>query len=135
MKAGREHAVPLSDRATAILSDVREIADGSGLVFPTSRRGRPMSDSSLSKLLRENGVGAVPHGFRSSFRDWCGEATNTPREVAEACLAHATGNQIEAAYARSDLLAKRRALMERWAGYLSGSSGAVVPIGEARRRV
>ena len=128
MKAGREHKVPLSDRALAILAEVRELADGSGLAFPATRYGRPMSDSSLSKLLRENSIAAVPHGFRSSFRDWCGEATNAPREVAEACLAHTTSNQVEAAYARSDLIAKRRALMQRWADYLSGASADVVPM-------
>ena len=126
MKAGREHKVPLSSRALAILTEARALADGSGLVFPATRYGRPLSDSSISKLLRENGIAAVPHGFRSSFRDWCGELTNSPREVAEACLAHTTANQVEAAYARSDLIAKRRALMQRWAEYLAGASADVV---------
>ena len=133
MKTGREHVVPLSDRALAVLAEAREMADGSGLVFPATRYGRPMSDSSLSKLLRENGIAAVPHGFRSSFRDWCGEATNAPREVAEACLAHTTANAVEAAYARSDLIGKRRALTQQWADYLAGGRGTVIAIGEARR--
>lgn len=74
-----------------------------------------MSDSTLSKLLRELGIGAVPHGFRSTFRDWCGEMTNAPREVAEAALGHKVGNVVERAYARSDLFEKRRALVESWA--------------------
>ena len=123
---------PSPDRALAVLAEAREIADGSGLVFPATRYGRPMSDSSLSKLLRENGIAAVPHGFRSSFRDWCGEATNAPREVAEASLAHATANRVEAAYARSDLLGKRRALMQQWADYLAGGRGTVIAIGSRR---
>ena len=132
-KTGRPHAVPLSGRAVAVLAEAREVSDGSGLVFPSTRPGRPLSDSSLSKLLRENGIEAVPHGFRSSFRDWCSERTNAPREVAEAALAHVVANQVEAAYARSDLFDKRRALMQRWADYLAGKTAAVVAIGKARR--
>ena len=102
MKAKREHRVPLSDRAVEVLQQAREIADGSGLVFPTPT-GKALSDSTLSKLIRELCVAAVPHGFRSSFRDWCSECSNVPREVAEAVLAHVVRNKAEAAYARSDL--------------------------------
>ena len=124
-KTGRELRVPLSARAATVLADAAEIADGSGLAFP-SPRGKPLSDSTLSKLVRELGIEAVPHGFRSSFRDWCGERTNAPREVAEAALGHAVGNQVEAAYARSDLFDKRRALMESWARYLNPTKAGVI---------
>lgn len=97
------------------------------LLFPTAT-GRKMSDSTLSKLLRELGVGTVPHGFRSTFRDWCGEMTNAPREVAEAALGHKVGNVVEQAYARSDLFEKRRALMESWARYLGREAGDVIQL-------
>ena len=79
-----------------------------------------MSDNTLSKLLRDLGINAVPHGFRSSFRDWCGESGQS-RELAEAALAHTIRNKPEAAYARTDLLEGRRGLMEAWSGYLAGA--------------
>lgn len=120
MKAGFEHRVPLSSAATAALTEAREIVDGSSLLFP-SVQGKPMSDATLSKLLRENNVGAVPHGFRSSFRDWAAENTSFHREVLEAALAHQVANKVEAAYFRTDLLEKRRALMQQW-GSLPGVS-------------
>ena len=116
MKAGKEHRVPLSGRALVVLNEARELADSSGLIFP-STTGRKLSDSTLSKLLRESEINAVPHGFRSSFRDWCGD-TGVDREVAEASLAHVVKNQVEAAYARSDLLERRRTVMQEWADYL-----------------
>ena len=128
MKAAREHRVPLSARALAILDEVRGFDDGSGLIFPSSRRGRPMNASRLWKPLQAVGIDTTLHGFRSSFRDWCGEATNTPREVAEAALAHVVSNAAEAAYARSDLFEKRRALMDRWAAFITGQAGVVVPM-------
>ena len=118
MKAGTEHRVPLSSSAMAVLAEAAGIADHTGLVFP-SVTGKPMSDSTLSKLLKENNVGAVPHGFRSSFRDWAAERTSFHREVLEAALAHQVANKVEAAYFRSDLLEKRRELMQQWADYLS----------------
>ena len=123
MKAKRDHRVPLSGRALAILHDVQRLSDGTGLVF-RSLRGRPLSDMTLSKLIKELGIAAVPHGFRSSFRDWAAEQTNTPREVVEAALAHTVRNPTEAAYARSDLFERRRRLMDEWAAYLSGTHGA-----------
>ena len=95
MKGRRDHRVPLSDRAMAILGEARELADGSGLVFP-SPRGRPLSDSTLSKLLRELEIEAVPHGYRSSFRDWTAERSNAPREVCELALAHVNSDRVEA---------------------------------------
>ena len=128
MKAKRDHRVPLSWRALAILRDVQSLGAGAGLVFP-SPRGKPLSDMTLSKLIKELGIAAVPHGFRSSFRDWAAEQTTTPREVVEAALAHTVRNPTEAAYARSDLFDRRRRLMDDWAGYLNGQpkSHAVDP--------
>ena len=116
MKAGDEHRVPLSNAALAVL-EAQDIADDSGLLFP-SVRGKLMSDVTLSKLLRENGVPAVPHGFRSSFRDWAAEKTAFPRAVMEAALAHRVADEVEAAYFRTDLLEKRRELMEQWANFI-----------------
>ena len=125
MKAKRDHRVPLSARAVAILTEARGRSDGTALVF-CSPRGKPLSDMTLSKLIKELGIAAVPHGFRSSFRDWAAERTNTPREVIEAALAHTVRNPTEAAYARSDLFERRRRLMDDWATYLSGVRGHVV---------
>ena len=128
MKTKRAHRVPLSGRALAILAEADDLADASGLIFP-SPRGKPLSDATLSKLIRELGINAVPHGFRSSFRDWVSESTNAPREVAEAALAHVVRSQVEAAYARSDLFDKRCKLMDRWAAYLNAdAAGRVVPM-------
>ncbi len=127
MKAGREHRVPLSARALAVLREAMEYRDGSGLVFP-SARGRLQSDSTMSKLLRETGIEAVPHGFRSSFRDWAGERTHTPHAVMEAALAHTIRDKAEAAYARSDLLDKRRDLMDAWARFVTMDTRKVVAI-------
>ena len=121
MKAKRDHRVPLSGRTLAILHDARRRSDGTGLVF-RSPRGKPLSDMTLSKLIKELGIAAVPHGFRSSFRDWAAERTNTPREVVEAALAHTVRNPTEAAYARSDLFERRRRLMDDWAAYLTGGA-------------
>ena len=120
MKAKRDHRVPLSGRALAILYDVQKLSDGTGLVF-RSLRGKPLSAVTLPRLTKELGIAAVPHGFRSSFRDWAAERTNTPREVVEAALAHTVQNPTEAAYARSDLFERRRRLMDGWASYLSGA--------------
>jgi integrase len=114
MKAGVEHRVPLSARAIELLG-----TPGEGLIFPGPRTGRPLSDMSLTMPLRRAGLGVTMHGFRTSFRVWCAEATSTPREVAEAALAHLVRDQTEAAYARSDLFEKRRELMNQWASFLS----------------
>ena len=91
---------------------------------PPMRRGRPLSNVTLSKLLKEQGINAVPHGFRSSFRDWAAEKTNADHAVIELCLAHAVGSAVERAYRRSDLLAKRRRLMAQWAAYVTGTASA-----------
>ena len=118
MKTGVEHRVPLSGAALVVLSKARPLADGSDLVFPSPvAPGRPLSDMTLTKILRTTGLSdrATVHGFRSSFKVWCMERTDTPWAVSEAALAHTLGGSTEQAYARSDLFEKRRALMQRWA--------------------
>lgn len=141
MKAGREHRAPLSGAALALLLDQLPDDDGQpdadALVFPGQRQGKPLSDMTLSVLVRgmatdglkegepprwrdATGRIPVPHGFRSSFRDWCGEATSHPREVVEAALAHTLESKTEAAYRRGDAFEKRRALMADWAAFLAG---------------
>ncbi len=117
MKAKREHRVPLCGRALEILDAARALGDGNPHVFPM-RSGRPISASTLVKTLQNLRVAAVPHGFRSSFRDWAAEKTDHPREVIEAALAHVVQNKVEAAYARSDLFERRRLLMDDWSEYL-----------------
>ena len=118
MKAKLEHRVPLALEALRVLDQARELADKSELVFPSST-GRVLSDSTLSKLVRELGISAVPHGFRSSFRDWAAECTDAPREVCELALAHVNNDRVEAAYRRSDLFERRRDLMAAWAAYVT----------------
>ena len=115
-KTGKPHRVPLSTRALELLTDATTIADASGLLFP-SPTGRTLSDATISKLLKERNIGAVPHGFRSSFRSWCAD-TGVAREVAEAALGH-TVTGVEGAYQRSDLLDRRRQLMHEWAHYVT----------------
>ena len=118
MKAKREHRVPLCGRAVELLDAARTLGGGDGLVFPM-RSGRPIAASTLPKMLHLHGIAAVAHGFRSSFRDWAAERTDHSREVIEAALAHVAGNKVEAAYARSDLFERRRALMDDWEAYLA----------------
>ncbi len=120
MKAKREHRVPLCGGALEILDAARALGNGNPHVFPM-RSGRPISASTLLKTLNDLRVAAVPHGFRSSFRDWAAEETDHPREVIEAALAHVVQNKVEAAYARSDLFERRRRLMDDWAAYLAAT--------------
>ena len=126
MKAKREHRVPLCGRALEVLDAARTLGDGNPLVFPM-RSGRAISPSTLPKMLQYHEVAAVPHGFRSSFRDWAAEKTDHPREVIEAALAHVVQNKVEAAYARSDLFERRRRLMDDWAEYLDSQHRSDVP--------
>lgn len=120
MKAEREHVVPLSGPALSILRRCRELRIGDEtLIFPGIRRGQPMSDMTLTKLVRELGVAVTVHGFRSSFRDWVSEETEVQGDIAEAALAHIVQNKTEAAYRRGNLLQKRRTLMKDWARYCS----------------
>lgn len=130
MKAGREHRVPLSPRCVEILEQMkafRRTQDATALVFEGARQGRPMADMTLLMTLRRAKINCTIHGFRSSFRDWCSEATNTPREVAEAALAHVVGG-VEGAYARTDHYDRRVTLMARWAAFVTGEDNVVVPI-------
>ena len=99
----------------------RSATNSRELVFP-SRTGRPLDRAALSRLARQLGIGAVPHGFRSSFRDWAAECSDAPREVCELALAHVNTNAIEAAYRRTDLFERRRVLMEQWAAFLAESA-------------
>ncbi len=121
-KAKREHRVPLTRRAEQILDAARAAGNGGPLVFP-SARGKRINDTALSGLLRTLEIPAVPHGFRSTFRDWAAEETNHPREVVEAALAHVVQNKVEAAYARSDLFERRRQLMDDWTAYVVDGTG------------
>lgn len=132
MKAGKEHRVPLSPAALALLRALPRMA-GTELVFPAPRGG-PLSNMTLAAVLRRMGVAAVPHGFRSTFRDWAGESTNYPNEVCEMALAHAIGNKAEAAYRRGDLFEKRRRLMNDWAAFCAKPQGRaqVIPIKRQR---
>jgi integrase len=124
MKAGREHVVPLSAQAVALFermkSHRREHTD---LVFPGQKRGKPLSDMTLTKALRDMGLTVTAHGFRSTFRDWVAEKTNWPAELAEAALAHVVADKTVAAYQRGAMLEKRRDLMAAWAGYCHGERG------------
>ena len=124
MKSNRPHRVPLSNAALDVLRRARELSDDSGLVFP-SARGRPLSNMTLTKILRTTGLAdrTTTHGFRTSFKTWTMEQTSTPWAVGEAALAHTLGNSTEQAYARSDLFERRRTLMQQWADYLGGKSG------------
>ena len=126
-KAGREHRVPLSGRAMGILKKLAGAETGE-FIFPGRRLEGPLSSMALAQVLhRMNREGVTVHGFRSAFRDWCGEETHFPREIAEAALAHVTGDKTEAAYRRGDALEKRRALMEAWASYCEASTN-VLPL-------
>ena len=123
MKAGMEHRVPLSGQALDLLGEASALRDESGLVFPSPLKpGSPMSDMTLTKVLRSTGLAerTTVHGLRSSFKNWTLEQTDAPWAVSEAALAHVLGNSTEQAYARSDLFERRRALMQRWADYLTG---------------
>jgi integrase len=117
MKAGREHRVPLSPMAVAIVEQMKECRE-SEFAFPGGKRGKPLSNMAMLKALGRMGRhDLTAHGFRSTFRDWAAERTNFPREVAEAALAHTIGDKVEAAYRRGDLFRKRRQLMEAWARF------------------
>jgi integrase len=142
MKGGREHRVPLSEAALAVLEKVRPLAltkdgtpDPAAPVFPGPRRALPMSNMVFLMLLRRmKRDDLTAHGFRSTFSDWAAERTAYPREVVEMALAHAAENKVEAAYRRGDLFEKRRMLMESWAGFCYAPAGAtILTIGAGRR--
>lgn len=134
MKAGREHRVPLSPRAVEMLTELAELRTGpDAYVFPGQKQGRPLSVMAMDMLLRRMNIDFTVHGFRSSFRDWAGEETAFPREVAEAALAHVVGDETERAYRRGDALEKRRKLMLAWAHYCEHKPANVVPIKRPKR--
>lgn len=130
MKAGKEHRVPLSARVIKILreQEAQRIEDAE-LVFPAPRGGM-LSDMTMTAVMRRMEVNAVPHGFRSTFRDWASERTNYPHHVAEMALAHSIGDKVEAAYRRGDLFDKRRRMMDEWSKFCDAiqQHGEVVPI-------
>lgn len=128
MKASKEHRVPLSKRAVELLRAMPRMA-GSDFVFPAARGGQ-LSDNAISQLLRRMKVDAVPHGFRSTFRDWAAERTTYPQHVAEMALAHTIGDKVEAAYRRGDLFDKRKKMMADWAKFIT--TPAVVPTRRAK---
>jgi integrase len=134
MKAGREHRVPLSARAIAILRQLEKLKAGE-FVFPGQARNKPLSNMAMEMVLRRMNVeDATVHGFRSSFRDWAGNVSNFPREVVETALAHVIGDKAEQAYRRGDALEKRRKLMDAWASYCEPKKGGnVVQIGNRSR--
>ena len=141
MKARGEHRVPLTQPALKVLLAVPRIARNP-YVFPGTRNGRPMSEGALLKLMQRLGYGIrkdrgdyVPHGFRSTFRDWAGEVSSFPHDVCEMALDHAIANKVEAAYRRGDLFDKRRVMMAAWADWCGKGSGAkVLPIAPRRAR-
>jgi integrase len=142
MKGDREHRIPLSEPALDVLKEMaqaRVSSDLGALVFPGRDAGRPLSDMSLTAVLRRMKRGDLTaHGFRSTFRDWVAEATAYPAELAEMALSHAVGNKVEAAYRRGDLFEKRRRLMDEWADYCSlphtGASANVLSLRRGRHR-
>lgn len=127
-EAGVEHVVPLSDSAIALLEKLAIIRQND-FVFP-GRHGRLNKIALFAVLRRMRRGDLTTHGFRSSFRDWCGDMTNHPRDIAEACPAHRTGDATEQAYRRSSAIEKRRQLMQAWAAFCSAPApaGAVIPI-------
>jgi integrase len=133
MKAGQPHRVPLSEPALALLREQAKLKDGSGLVFLGQRKHVPMSDMTLTAVLRRMGRGDLTaHGFRSTFRDWAAEATHHPNHVVEQALSHAIASAVEAAYRRGDLIAKRQTLMDDWAAFLCRQPADVVPLADKR---
>jgi integrase len=134
MKAGKEHRVPLSAAALAVLQGMLAIRC-SDYVFPGAHPGKPVGLNMPLRILNKvTGNGVTVHGFRSSFRDWAAERTSFPREVAEMALAHAIPSAVEAAYRRGDLFEKRARLMQSWADYCAkpAGTGKVLPIRERR---
>lgn len=133
MKAGKEHRVPLSDRALAVLREMEPQRDaereGGGYLFPGQGQGLPLSGMAMLALLkRMKRRDITPHGFRSTFRDWAGETTAHPGDVVEMALAHAVANKVEAAYRRRDMFEKRRRLMQDWADFIGRPPAEVVPL-------
>jgi integrase len=133
MKAGREHVVPLSPAAVAVFERAYDLRRaGQRYIFSGAKSDKPMSDMTLTKVLRDMKESCTVHGFRSTFRDWVAEATNFPGELAEAALAHAIPDKTVAAYQRGTMLEKRRTLMAAWADYCGGSEKKVISLAVAK---
>lgn len=130
MKAAKDHRQPLSDAALAVLNEAKRLENRSGLIFPSPQSGKELSNMAITKLLRDTGLAerATTHGFRASFRTWADEETSADYAAKELSLAHTVGNAVVQAYARGDLLAKRRRLMQQWANYLTGAAANVVEL-------
>ena len=128
MKQKKEHRIPLTPETQGILAQAKAFEDASGLIFPSPRTQKAISDATLLKLLREQNYPFDIHGFRTSFKTWAQERTNISREVSEAALSHTIKNKAEAAYARSDLFEKRRELMSLWSRYITHASAEVIKI-------
>jgi integrase len=129
MKAKREHVIPLSAAAKNLFKRAAALKTvGHKYIFHGTKRDKPMSDMTLTKVLRDLKRDETAHGFRSSFRDWVSEETEFPGDVAEAALAHMVSNKTEAAYRRGKLLEKRRKLMDAWGSYCEASNANVVRI-------
>ena len=127
MKATREHRVPLCARALAILAEMEPLRDAGAYVFPGQRPAQPLSSMALEMILRRMKVeGATVHGFRSTFRDWCGNRTSYPRELAEHALAHVIGDKAEQAYRRDDAMERRRPMMEDWGAFCEPRSQSII---------
>lgn len=124
MKAGKEHRIPLSQEALRVIGAARPFSRNGFLFVGT--KNKPISDMTMSAIMKRREIVERPHGFRSSFRTWCAEATDTPREIAETALAHISGGAVELAYRRTDYLEQRRVLMERWADHVTCGSGELV---------
>jgi integrase len=126
MKAGKEHRVPLSAEVVDLLNRLPRSGD---YVFISARAGKPLSNMALLELMRGMAPGYVPHGFRSTFRDWAAETTAYPSEVVEMALAHSIESKVEAAYRRGDLFSKRRAVMDAWAEYCAPPHALLAGVG------
>ncbi len=136
MKAGKEHRVPLSERAVEVLKVLPREKGNPHVFISTTAKGSPLSDMSMLSVLRRMGrTDVTVHGFRSTFRDWCAERTSYPNHVCEMALAHVVGNKVEAAYRRGDLFQKRVRLMAEWAKFCTSepveASGTIMPIRKA----
>lgn len=130
MKGGEAHRVPLTDEMLAILEPLKALK--SNYVFEGQKRHHPLSNMAMLMLLRRMGVeGVTVHGFRSTFRDWASEVVGAPREVAEMSLSHRIGSKVERSYHRTDLLERRRTLMERWSGYVCGTDATIIQLATA----
>lgn len=135
MKGAREHVIPLSPFAVSILSRARHYGNGkSGCPIFPGRKGQPLSDMSISKVLRDMGLSVTVHGFRSAFKDWASEASSFPDAVSEAALAHVDANKTRAAYRRTDFLAMRRDMMAAWGAFIAPPAANVANLDKARRR-